>query len=801
MKKLVLIISIVIFSITSFARTYDVRKFGAVGDGLAIDSPAINAAIKAASKKKGSTVLFPKGVYKCLSIRLESNVTLLFEKGTVIKAAMYTEGERYDDAEPNPWDKYQDFGHSHWKNSLIWGIDIENVTICGEGLIDGELLSDGFTKYLAATTDIECDFVLDKGVANKAIALKECRNITLKDFTIDEGGHFCILATGVDGLTISGVKADTGRDGIDIDCCTDVLIENCTINSPWDDAIVMKSSYALGRYKVCENITIRGCHISGYATGSMLSGERLEVKPIVGHKYPHVRSSGRIKFGTESSGGFKHVRVSDCTLTYCGGLHVESTDGGDACDIRFENITLNECCDSPVFIMIGSRLRSPEGCRLGTIKDIHFSNIISKNARADYGLIVTGHKESLLENITFTDCSFHSKGGISPAPILKPVLEISKEYPDPKSFGTMPSKGIFVRHARDVKMENVSFDFAVKDDRPLIIRDDVYNFSASNTPFDFPSRSYHNKYGHEFKREGDKYTMAYERETSKMVPGLHELPDFNVPYDAISARIIDPTASERIKTEDFIYKSYPDGRKLKLSVDYAISSSSAPVPVLFQIHGGSWLNGNRNALKGFTQSLAANHGITCVRIEYSHANEEGVRMHDTIDDVLDAIAYIRERATEFNIDPNRVAVMGQSAGAHLAAAAAVKLNDVKVLIGWFGPYDALLHFSKPKRHNPEGKFYQRHAAYTCNYDDSYVQSVSPLHIVPQKVNFKALLLQGTGDVSVNKMSTESFTAALKNAGSPDVHTIYYPYVSHSVHKSMYNSQAYNETFNYLINNL
>lgn len=799
MKKLVLIISIVLFSITSFARTYDVRKFGAVGDGLAIDSPAINAAIKAASKKKGSTVLFPKGVYKCLSIRLESNVTLLFEKGTVIKAAMYTEGERYDDAEPNPWDKYQDFGHSHWKNSLIWGIDIENVTICGEGLIDGEFLSDGFTKYLAATTDIECDFVLDKGVANKAIALKECRNITLKDFTIDEGGHFCILATGVDGLTISGIKADTGRDGIDIDCCTDVLIENCTINSPWDDAIVMKSSYALGRYKACENITIRGCHISGYATGSMLSGERLEVKPIVGHKNPLARSSGRIKFGTESSGGFKHVRVSDCTLTYCGGLHVESTDGGDACDIRFENITLNECWDSPVFIMIGSRLRSPEGCRLGTIKDIHFSNIISKNARAEYGLIITGHKESLLENITFTDCSFHSKGGISPAPILKPVLEISKEYPDPKSFGTMPSKGIFVRHARDVKMENVSFDFAAKDDRPLIIRDDVYGFSAKGTQFDFPVKSYNNKYGHTLTKDGDKYSFGYEGELKKLIPDLYTLEDVYIPYDAPSADVVDKVAASTVRSEDFVYKTTKDGRNLKLTVDYAENRQNAPVIV--QIHGGSWLSGNRNAMKDFTRTLAARYGITGVRIEYSHADQDGVRMQDTIDDVLDAISYIRRHSAELNIDPTRVALMGQSAGAHLAAAAAVRLNDIKLLVGWYGPYDAPYHFAKPKRNNPAGKFYQRHAEFTFHYDDAYLESVSPLHQVPEKVNFKAFLLQGTGDVSVNKVNAERFSEALRKAASPDVVMTYYPYASHFVHNSMYNDEAYNDTLNYIINNL
>ena len=220
-----------------------------------------------------------------------------------------------------------------------------------------------------------------------------------------------------------------------------------------------------------------------------------------------------------------------------------------------------------------------------------------------------------------------------------------------------------------------------------------------------------------------------------------------------------------------------------------------------QIHGGSWLRGNRNAKKDFTRTLAAKYGITGVRIEYSHADQEGVRMQDTIDDVLDAISYIRRHSTELNIDPTRVALMGQSAGAHLAAAAAVRLNDIKLFIGWFGPYDALYHFAKPKRHNPSGNFYQRHAKYTFDYDDAYLKSVSPLHQVPEKVNFKAFMLQGTGDMSVNKVNAERFSEALRKADCPEVVVTYYPYGPHFIHKSMYNDEAHSETLNYIINNL
>ena len=74
------------------------------------------------------------------------------------------------------------------------------------------------------------------GVGNKAIALKNCRNVLFRDFSILKGGHFGLLLTGVDNLTIDNLTIDTDRDGIDIDCCQNVRVSNCFVNSPWDDA-------------------------------------------------------------------------------------------------------------------------------------------------------------------------------------------------------------------------------------------------------------------------------------------------------------------------------------------------------------------------------------------------------------------------------------------------------------------------------------------------------------------------------------------------------------------------------------
>jgi len=110
-------------------------------------------------------------------------------------------------------------------------------------------------------------------VGNKAIALKNCHNVILRDFSILEAGWFGILATGVDNLTIDNLKIDTNRDGMDIDCCRNVRVSNCTVNSPYDDGICPKSSYALGYARPTENLTITNCFVTGsYEVGSVLNG-------------------------------------------------------------------------------------------------------------------------------------------------------------------------------------------------------------------------------------------------------------------------------------------------------------------------------------------------------------------------------------------------------------------------------------------------------------------------------------------------------------------------------------------------
>jgi hypothetical protein len=318
-------------SVTPIARAlarigavFDVRSFGAVGDGKAVDSPAFNRAIAAAGAAGGGTVRIPAGTHACHSIRLESAVALLLEPGAIILAAA---PPGYDATEPNaPWEAHQNFGHNHWHNSLIWGENVHDVALLGLGLIWGRGL--GLSRGEQAEAGLPPANA--RGAGDKAIALKNCHNVILRDFSILAGGHCGLLATGVDNLAIDGLKIDTSRDGINIDCCRNVHLSNCSVNSPWDDGICLKSSFALGFVRATENVTISGCHVMGYRLGTMLDGS---FRPLEG--IDAWQPTGRIKLGTESNGAFKNITISGCTFESCRGFALESVDGGAVEDIIF----------------------------------------------------------------------------------------------------------------------------------------------------------------------------------------------------------------------------------------------------------------------------------------------------------------------------------------------------------------------------------------------------------------------------------------------------------------------------------
>ena len=441
--------------------TVDVRAFGAIGDGKTMDTPAVNKAIDAASAAGGGIVRFPAGNYLCYSIHLKSHITLFLDAGATIVAAdapaTGTSGG-YDPPEPNAWDKFQDFGHSHWHNSLIWGEDLENISIEGQGLIWGKGLSRG-----------DHDVVLAAGVGNKSISLKNCHNVTLRDVSILHGGHFAILATGVDNLTIDNLKIDTNRDAIDIDCCRNVRVSNCSVNSPWDDGICLKDSYGLGFARSTDHVTITNCYVTGgYEEGTMLDATYKRFAPDF-----KVPRNGRIKFGTESNGGFRNITVSNCVIEDCKGIALESVDGAILEDVAITNITMRDIVDVPFFLRLGGRMRGPEGTPVGELRRVLISNVVVSNCASRQATLITGIPGHAIEDVKLSNILVLHRGGGTKADAAIQPPELENGYPEPGRFGTMPAHGFYIRHVKRIEIKDVEIRPMQPDMRPGFVLEDV----------------------------------------------------------------------------------------------------------------------------------------------------------------------------------------------------------------------------------------------------------------------------------------------------------------------------------------
>ncbi|HVZ30397.1 MAG TPA: glycoside hydrolase family 28 protein [Asticcacaulis sp.] len=461
-------------SVIPTGQVLNVRDFGAKGDGVTVDTPAIDKAILEASKRGGGTVYFPQGNYLCYTIHMQSLVTLYLDRGAVIVAgATPLTGAQtgyYDLAEPQDpaIEPFQDYGHNHWKNSLIYGENLHDIAIIGDGMIWGKGLSNGRRDPDLPKAELP-------GVGNKAIALKNCFNVQLRDIKMLKCGHFAVLATGVDNLVIENLTVDTDRDGFDIDCCKNVRVHNCTVNSPYDDGICPKSSFALGRQRATENVTISDCYVSGnYVVGTVIDGTFQRYDGVNRRAF----KTGRIKCGTESNGGFKNITITNCVFDECQGIALETVDGALLEDIAISNITMRNLSSTPLFLRLGRRMRGPKDIPIGVLKRVTINNITSSGSTKMPSIIagVDGHP---VEDVQISNIYFEQVGGgdAANAAIVPPALE--DKYPEPGMFGPLPATGFFIRNAKNVDISHAEIVTLAADVRPGFWMQNVDGFDAS----------------------------------------------------------------------------------------------------------------------------------------------------------------------------------------------------------------------------------------------------------------------------------------------------------------------------------
>ena len=448
--------------LTAFAQAngvYNVRDFGAKGDGRTLDSPAFNAAIQKAVSQGGGRIDVPAGQYLCGSIRLDNDIELHLMAGATIVAAP-AKMKAYDESEVFGGPEYQDGGHTYFHNSLIWADGKQNVSITGRGMIDGVGLTKKDTERAGQVQGGSI------GTGDKAIALKLCKNILIRDITIFRGGHFAIIVTGCERGTIDNVTIDTNRDGIDIDCCKYLTVQNTKVNTPSDDAIVLKSSYALKAPVLCEHILVNNCLVTGYKLGTFLDGT---YQP---EKVNWV--CGRIKLGTESNGGYRNIAISNCTCMWSSGLAFEEVDQGRMENIVVSNISMSHVHHYPIYITTGCRNRGPkERTDVSSARDIYISNVVADDCDSLASIIITGMDGTPIRNVNLSDIRIQYRGGGKK--VDKPYREQGTNYPEPRWAGPTPAYGLYARHVDGLTVRNVRFELMRPDERPDIVLEDVVN--------------------------------------------------------------------------------------------------------------------------------------------------------------------------------------------------------------------------------------------------------------------------------------------------------------------------------------
>lgn len=211
---------------------FNVRDYGAVGDGTTLDTIAINAAIEACANQNGGIIYFPPGIYLSGSLHMKTNVTLFVDSEAILRGTR--DMTKYDPRENNPWARYQDTSQSYCHRSLIWGENLSNIGILGPGIIDGNdafepwpIINKSFPppfSWILSTIFYQInDTIFQRGA--KPLALKSCVNVFMKDITITHAADESIFIAGCDNVIIMGYTArEVHVDGIDPVCCHNVTI-------------------------------------------------------------------------------------------------------------------------------------------------------------------------------------------------------------------------------------------------------------------------------------------------------------------------------------------------------------------------------------------------------------------------------------------------------------------------------------------------------------------------------------------------------------------------------------------------
>ena len=420
-----------------------VIRFGAVGDGATLNTVAVQKAIDAAASAGGGTVYFPAGRFLCGTLVLKDHVTLHLDNGSVLLGS--TDGSDYPRHQP----VYRSYTDTYVNQSLLYAEGVHDIAIEGMGTIDGQGGHPAFACKHPNYRFLERPYL---------IRFVECTNIRVAGITMRDSAMWVQHYLACENLVLEGLtvlsNCNNNNDMMDIDGCRNVRVFGCT-GETGDDAITLKSSGT----RVCERVTVSDCTVSSHCSG--------------------------IKMGSESTGGFRDITITNCVIrrpTRPGlskntpeGIGLEMVDGGTLEHVILSNIIV-EGVQAPLLMRLGNRGRKhtadAPAPAVGTFRDVIISNFLARGAGSS-GCAFSGLVGAPIEDITLRDVRITFDGGGTREHAQRQVPENADAYPSSKMFGRLPAYGFYIRHAKNLTLDNVQVGWDKPDRRPAIVCEDV----------------------------------------------------------------------------------------------------------------------------------------------------------------------------------------------------------------------------------------------------------------------------------------------------------------------------------------
>jgi len=430
------------YPITTGKNMFDIRDFGAAGDGTTVNTAAIQKTIDSCTANGGGTVLVAGGSYVTGTLFLKDFVTLRIEGG----AELLGSPNRADYAEGTHKNMYKN--EPHMDPCLIFARRATGISFEGSGCINGN----GFQKNFTNKTG-----------RPMLIRLLECSKIRMRDITLKNPAAWTSAwlycnDISIDGITIIS-RVNNNGDGLDFDGCEGVHVSNCSFDTS-DDSICLQASRT---DKPCRDITVNNCLFISKWAG--------------------------IRIGLLSLGDIENVVVNNCIFRDISdsGLKIQLCEGGIMRNMAFSNLVI-ENVPRPIFMTFCQQrccTDTPEGqwMPMKSMNGFVFSNLRIDNSTCDRdsAIVITGMPGHPIQDIQFSNIQMISGGGGTKEDAANHLNEFTIDvldgwWPEYSRLGaTVPAFGIYARHVDGLTLHNLQINTAKPDERPAFAFQDVSN--------------------------------------------------------------------------------------------------------------------------------------------------------------------------------------------------------------------------------------------------------------------------------------------------------------------------------------